>query len=423
MICNKSTKFEVGLSAVVPVSVFGNIDPPKAIPWNNDTFRRIRPYFLLNNYFPFISTYLYLYRMKTVGADNLDKTYITTLREIERLYATMSKPIRIRIERWITKLNGVGRTYEWRKNRNIYAKLLLNMIIVKNLTAPFNAPPPDEPLPPIPVYIVNKSYKDLMGTHESVFWRDVYEHLENSINLDRDINISKHSSPSANDSISNVSQVSNNENIQNGKSDPFFITEIRRLNNIISQQQTRITSLETQLLQMESQANNRAVSSTNQFKKSTAVNTDQSQYIQTPQTALYDQRGSVNGANSMEIRGDSRFDRNQNVIDSRETINSRTSASKSYVESDSFRKSFADEDKYSLRKSQSSIHDTNLGRDSNMSINAASLDHVSDSRLSFSDVRAEHLSTDEDFLSYIHNFQRELKSLQEPDSPVTYRRK
>ena len=57
------------------------------------------------------------------------------LHEIERIYAALSKPLRIRDERSTGPSNG-GRTA-------INTLLLLNMIIVKKLTTPFDVSPSD----------------------------------------------------------------------------------------------------------------------------------------------------------------------------------------------------------------------------------------------------------------------------------------
>lgn len=109
--------------------------------------------------------------------DTLDRLFVSYLKEIERSYIGFPKQIRIRIEKWITKLANVGRNPVWRKNRNNYAKLLLNMVVIKSLTEPFHIPPSDDPLPTLPAYLLGRNYKDLMGPHESSFWRETYELL------------------------------------------------------------------------------------------------------------------------------------------------------------------------------------------------------------------------------------------------------
>mmetsp|Transcript_8161 Transcript_8161/g.12196 ORF Transcript_8161/g.12196 Transcript_8161/m.12196 type:complete len:111 (-) Transcript_8161:251-583(-) len=82
----------------------------------------------------------------------------------------------IRVEKWVEKLVIVGKNHVWKKDRNMYARLLLSMVIAKTMEEPFHTTPSDGPLSPFPVYLKSK-LKGVVGPHESFFWRDVYERM------------------------------------------------------------------------------------------------------------------------------------------------------------------------------------------------------------------------------------------------------
>lgn len=99
--------------------------------------------------------------------DNLDHSFLKYLKEIEQCYITFPKALRIRIEKWISKLSSVGQNPVWRKNRNKYAKLLLNMVAIKTLSEPFHTLPPEGPLGPLPVYLQGKRFDGLISHYKS----------------------------------------------------------------------------------------------------------------------------------------------------------------------------------------------------------------------------------------------------------------
>lgn len=106
----------------------------------------------------------------------MDRSFANCLAEIEKSYLVLPKAARIRVERWVEKLVSTGNNPTWKKHRNDYARLLLNMVIARNLEAPFNVMPPESPLAPFSSQF--KSFnKNLLGPHESSFWRELYKHL------------------------------------------------------------------------------------------------------------------------------------------------------------------------------------------------------------------------------------------------------
>ncbi len=70
-----------------------------------------------------------------------------------------------------------GPNITFRKHRNNYARLLLNMVMTRHLSDPFNTMPPEGPLPSFPIH-AKAITKDMLGVHESSFWRELYGKLQ-----------------------------------------------------------------------------------------------------------------------------------------------------------------------------------------------------------------------------------------------------
>jgi hypothetical protein len=105
--------------------------------------------------------------------DPSDRIFLNYLKEISQAYRVLPKQLRLRCEKWVEKLTQTGSNPTWKKHRNSYARLLLNMIMTKQLTDPFHVNPPDGPLPTFPAHM-KCQLKDMMGAHESSFWRDLF---------------------------------------------------------------------------------------------------------------------------------------------------------------------------------------------------------------------------------------------------------
>lgn len=69
--------------------------------------------------------------------------------EIEKLYEKLQKHEKIRVQQWSKKLCQVTTNPAWKKNRNIYAEILLEMVLSGSLDEPFSKVPPDSSLPVI----------------------------------------------------------------------------------------------------------------------------------------------------------------------------------------------------------------------------------------------------------------------------------
>ena len=77
---------------------------------------------------------------------NLDEVFNTCLLEIDVQKQRFRKHEKIRIDSWIKKLKQVTTNPVWKRNRNVYADLLLEMIYNNNLEEPFSHIPPEGPI-------------------------------------------------------------------------------------------------------------------------------------------------------------------------------------------------------------------------------------------------------------------------------------
>ena len=67
---------------------------------------------------------------------------------------TLNKQKRLRINAWCKKFFQVVNNVEWRKNRNLHAIYLLDMLINDKLEDPYNKMPKDGPLPILPKTLI-----------------------------------------------------------------------------------------------------------------------------------------------------------------------------------------------------------------------------------------------------------------------------
>lgn len=164
----------------------------------------------------------------------LDASFLRVIQEIEKSYKELSRPIRIRVEKWLEKLVSTGSNVMWKKQRNMYATLLLDMVAKKRLTEPFNLLPPDGSLPQFPAYVRTSHTRDLLGPHETSFWRELYNQMQNIAEVTRASDAGVRLSP-------------NNPAIIPGSDTYRFHHEINNLRLLIKEQSTRIKLLEQHL--------------------------------------------------------------------------------------------------------------------------------------------------------------------------------
>lgn len=117
--------------------------------------------------------------MSATSSSGLEVSFLVMVKEIERNYQSLSKQLKIRIEKWIVKLVTSGvENYVWRKNRNEYAKLLLHMVILKRLSDPFHTLPPDGQLHQFPGYLSSSNFHNKAADANQIsFWDDIYARL------------------------------------------------------------------------------------------------------------------------------------------------------------------------------------------------------------------------------------------------------
>ena len=84
---------------------------------------------------------------------------------------TLDKYSKLRIDSWCRKISQVINNHEWKKNRNLHAICLLDMLINKRIEEPYNRLPPEGPLP-----ILSKTL--IKSKLSPKFWKqtkDIYE--------------------------------------------------------------------------------------------------------------------------------------------------------------------------------------------------------------------------------------------------------
>lgn len=117
--------------------------------------------------------------MSATSSSGLEVSFLVMVKEIERNYQSLSKQLKIRIEKWIVKLVTSGvENYVWRKSRNEYAKLLLHMVLLKRLSDPFHILPPDGQLHQFPGYLSSSNYHNKAADANQIsFWDEIYSRL------------------------------------------------------------------------------------------------------------------------------------------------------------------------------------------------------------------------------------------------------
>ena len=107
--------------------------------------------------------------------DEFDLEFSLLTREIENFIFsnTFDKSIRIRINNWLKKISQISNNLEWKKNRNLHAINLLNMLINGRLEEPYDKNPDDRPLQILSKTIVKSKLT-------ATFWENV-KHIYNSI--------------------------------------------------------------------------------------------------------------------------------------------------------------------------------------------------------------------------------------------------
>jgi hypothetical protein len=154
----------------------------------------------------------------------------------------MNKANRIRIINWCKKFTQVANNIEWRKNRNLHAIYLLDMLINKRLEEPYSKMPDDGPLP-----ILSKTV--IKSKLSSKFWEKtkyIYEPNEkDNNNLQNEKNFKRpNTSVRKNKKISNNISLDNSNNGRRQKLDKKKAKTPIMKNNIRYFDENKINNIE-----------------------------------------------------------------------------------------------------------------------------------------------------------------------------------
>ena len=134
---------------------------------------------------------------------------------------------KIRVNSWCKKLTQIINIQDWKKNRNLYAILLLNMLINNKLEEPFDKMPKDNDLPIISKTLVNSQLS-------SKFWKcaqkflNVNSYNSKKLNNESDSKISN----TYKNNLYNIelqNKYEDNNNTSNNKKEDIF--DLNNINN------------------------------------------------------------------------------------------------------------------------------------------------------------------------------------------------
>ena len=111
--------------------------------------------------------------------DEYDREFIALITDIEQRCRKLDKHDKLRIESWCKKLCQVTNNIEWKKNRNLHAISLLDMILNNRFEEPYNKFAPEGPIPVLSKTLV----KSRLSTK---FWKAtqrIYDAVNNGNNV------------------------------------------------------------------------------------------------------------------------------------------------------------------------------------------------------------------------------------------------
>ena len=117
--------------------------------------------------------------------DEYDREFIALITDIEQRCRKLDKHDKLRIESWCKKLCQVTNNIEWKKNRNLHAISLLDMILNNRFEEPYNKFAPEGPIPVLSKTLV----KSRLSTK---FWKAtqrIYDAVNNvnNVNYEEDM--------------------------------------------------------------------------------------------------------------------------------------------------------------------------------------------------------------------------------------------
>ena len=135
--------------------------------------------------------------------DEYDREFIALITDIEQRCRKLDKHDKLRIESWCKKLCQVTNNIEWKKNRNLHAISLLDMILNNRFEEPYNKFAPEGPIPVLSKTLVKsrlstKFWKATQRIYDAVnnvnnvnYEEDMYQQPQNMMMLPQQVNENK----------------------------------------------------------------------------------------------------------------------------------------------------------------------------------------------------------------------------------------
>ena len=135
--------------------------------------------------------------------DEYDREFIALITDIEQRCRKLDKHDKLRIESWCKKLCQVTNNIEWKKNRNLHAISLLDMILNNRFEEPYNKFAPEGPIPVLSKTLVKsrlstKFWKATQRIYDAVnnvnnvnYEEDMYQQPQNMMMPQQQVNENK----------------------------------------------------------------------------------------------------------------------------------------------------------------------------------------------------------------------------------------
>ena len=191
--------------------------------------------------------------------DEYDREFISLMLTIEKRSEDLNKYDKLRIKNWCKKLCQITNNVEWKKNRNLHALNLLDMILNEHFEEPYNKFPPEGSVPILNKALV-KSKLTKKFFEETINMKRDEEQFEQQQQIDNNYNLNENNIEEDNynnDYNYNYNIKSKNKN-QNNINDNRYIKiikeqreEIIRLNELLRQKENDIEILMREKIQMQ----------------------------------------------------------------------------------------------------------------------------------------------------------------------------
>jgi len=155
--------------------------------------------------------------------DEYDREFIALITDIEQRCRKLDKHDKLRIESWCKKLCQVTNNIEWKKNRNLHAISLLDMILNNRFEEPYNKFAPEGPIPVLSKTLVKsrlstkfwkatqKIYDQINNANRENFDDEIYQQQMQQQNFNQNVNNMNNMNMNMNNMNMNM-QFNNNEN-------------------------------------------------------------------------------------------------------------------------------------------------------------------------------------------------------------------